>query len=149
MFFGIFVRLNCVLFMCLRIALIWSHRSSVSIFTNWGSGGLMLIKLSTFKFLRCNSHIKIYEKCYGKTSLGSKYLNQVYPADFPTVTVGHSQSSCWGGFWTMEIEDVNNTPLNSYFAVRSISRLKVPPFCIFRVWLAKLKWKKRGRQFCS
>lgn len=96
--------------MCLRIALIWSNRSSVSIFTNWGSGGLMPIKLSTFKFLRCNSHIKIYEKCYGKTSLGSKYLNQIYPADFPTVTVGHSQSSCWGVFWTMEIEDVNNTP---------------------------------------
>lgn len=93
--------------MCLRIALIWSDRSSVSIFTNWGSGGLTLIKLSTFKFLHCNSHIKMYEKCYGKTSLGSKYLNQVYATDFPTVTVEHLQSSCWGVFWTMEIEDVN------------------------------------------
>lgn len=65
----------------------------------------MLIKLSTFKFLHCNSHIKIYEKCYGKTSLGSKYLNQVYPTDFPTVTVGHSRAAVgvFSGPWKLKM----------------------------------------------
>lgn len=59
-------------------------------------------------FFYCNSQGEDLWKCYGKTSLGSKYFNQMYPKGFSRVTscqlvTGRSQLSV---FWATEIWNV-------------------------------------------
>lgn len=85
-------------------------------------------------------------KCYGKSSLGSKYPNQVCHTDFPTVTVGHWKSSWWGVFWTTEVK-VSGQQHPSFSALLwGASAVWQSPYCIFRCqWEAKLEWKW-GRQ---